>query len=184
MTDIPMFTHRLAVDKKGHVYVADFYNARIQVFDSKGKWRGTIGAKGHGKGELNYPTDIAFDGAGNLIVADAYNHRLQKFTPEGKPLGTWGFRWKRLLGLSSALHVPSGVAVDKGGNVHVADSANKRVSLLSLAGNYKGQWILSDDRHPNVYSPTRVAAAPDGEILVVDTSNNRILVLHLGKQAR
>jgi DNA-binding beta-propeller fold protein YncE len=170
----------LSLDASGNVYVADFYNGRVQVFSPKGEWLRTIGRKGHGAGELNYPTALAFDHEGNLIVADAYNHRLQKFSLEGRVLGTIGSRWKRLSGMSSTFHVPSGVSVDGQGTIHVADSANKRVVLLDREGSYRGDWKVTDDANPGVYSPERVATTSDGRVLAVDTANDRILVLRLG----
>lgn len=170
----------LALDASGYVYVTDFYNNRVQVFDPKGSWLRTIGRKGRGAGELNYPTGLAFDLAGNLIVADAYNHRLQTFSPEGKALGVIGSRWKRLFGSSGALRVPSGVAVDAQGSLHVADSAHKRIVLMDRDGSYRGDWTVTGDANPVVYSPTRIAATPDGKVLAVDTANDRILVLRLG----
>lgn len=174
----------LTLDATGNVYAADFYNNRVQVFDPKGSWLRTIGRKGRGAGELNYPTGLAFDLAGNLVVADAYNHRLQTFSPEGKILGAVGSRWNRLFGSSNALHVPSGVAVDAQGFLHVADSAHKRVVLLDRDGSYRGDWTVAGDANPGAYSPTRVAATPDGKVLAVDTANDRILVLRPGAAAQ
>ncbi|MBI5631316.1 MAG: cation transporter [Elusimicrobia bacterium] len=169
----------VAVDKAGNVYVADFYNHRIQAFDSKGKWLKSIGKKGRGKGEFTYPTDLDFDNSGNLVVADAYNHRIQRVAPDGRSLEIWGSAWKRFFS-RGALHVPSGVAVDARGDIHVADSANKRVVLLGAKGDFEGEWRPADDRRPNVYSPTHIAAGPRGRIFAADTANDRILVLGLG----
>lgn len=174
----------LALDASGNVYASDFYNDRVQVFGANGKWLRAIGRKGHGAGELNYPTGLAFDLAGNLIVADAYNHRLQKFSPDGKVLGAIGSRWKRFLGTSGSLRVPTGVAVDAQGSLHVADSAHKRVVLLDRDGSYLGDWKVTGDASPSVYSPTRVAVTPDGNVLAVDTANDRILVLRVGTAAQ
>ncbi len=170
----------LALDAAGNVYASDFYNNRVQVFGPQGEWLQTIGRKGHGAGELTYPTGLTFDLAGNLIVADAYNHRLQTFSPEGKALGTIGSRWKRFFAMAGALRVPSGAAVDAQGSLHVADSAHKRVVLVDKDGSYRGDWTVTDDANPGVYSPTRVAVTPNGKVLAVDTANDRILVLRLG----
>ena len=100
----------------------------------------------------------------------------------GRIIKVPGFRWKRFLKLSSAFHVPSGVAVDTDGFIHIADSANKRVVLLDGKGQYRGQWKLTNDKQSNVYSPTRVATTPQGTILAVDTANDRILVLEVRLQ--
>jgi DNA-binding beta-propeller fold protein YncE/copper chaperone CopZ len=169
----------IAADKAGNLYVADFYNHRIQVFDFKGRWLKSIGKKGRGKGKFTYPTDLDFDALGNLLVADAYNHRIQKLTPDGRPLEVWGSAWKRFFS-SGAFHVPSGVAIDGRGGIHVADSAKKRVVLLGPKGDFRGEWKVTDDRQPSVYSPTHIAVGPDGRIFAADTANDRILILGPG----
>ena len=50
------------VDREGRVYVADFYNHRIQVFDGDGNFLYQFGEEGHDDGQLYYPTDLAISG--------------------------------------------------------------------------------------------------------------------------
>lgn len=166
----------LAVDQQGRVYVASFHDGRVQVFDASGQWIRSIGGKGRGPGQFTYPTDVAVQGEA-VFVADAYNHRIQKLSPEGKAVAAWGHRWRRFLGLRAAFRVPTGVALDSQGRIHVADSANRRVVLLSPEGRFLGDWKMKDGK-PNVYSPTRVAVLGD-KVLAVDTANDRILVLEV-----
>jgi len=72
----------VAVDSSGHVYVADEWNNRVQVFDSSGAYLTTIGgAWGALSGQFRDPTDVALDTAGSVYVTDTGNHRVQKFTP-------------------------------------------------------------------------------------------------------
>lgn len=167
----------LAVDPEGRVFVVGFYDSRVQVFDSGGKLLRTIGGKGRRKGRFTDPTDVAVAGDA-ILVADAYNHRLQKFSRSGEFIAAWGSRTARFLRRDSALGVPTGVAVDENGRIHVADSANKRVVLLDPHGRFLGDWKMPDDRRPKVYSPTRVAVFGD-KVLAVDTANDRILVLEV-----
>lgn len=166
----------LTVDRQGRVYVAGFQDGRVQVFDASGKWIRSIGSKGRKSGQFMYPTDVAVQGEA-VLVADAYNHRIQKLSPDGKVVAAWGHRWKRFLGLRAALRVPTGVALDSEGRIHVADSANRRVVLLSPEGRFLGDWKMKDGK-PNVHSPTRVAVLGD-KVLAVDTANDRILVLEV-----
>lgn len=72
--------------------------------------------------------------------------------------------------------VPTGIAIDQEGRGHVADSAHKRAVLLDEHGAFLTAWKLVEDRHPEIYSPTRVATA-GGQAYYVDTSNDRIVVL-------
>ncbi|MBI2248192.1 MAG: NHL repeat-containing protein [Candidatus Omnitrophica bacterium] len=72
----------VGVDTQGRVYVADFYNHRVQVFSSKGRWLGSFGAHGTGPGEFDRPTDVAIAPDGTIYVVDFGNNRLQLFRVE------------------------------------------------------------------------------------------------------
>ena len=51
------------------VYVADFYNKRISVFQIDGKFHHTIGS-----GQLGDPHDVTVNGNNQLLVADYAHH--------------------------------------------------------------------------------------------------------------
>ena len=167
----------LAIGPDGRVYVADFYNHRLQVFSQDGEFVGTIGQEGHGAGDLYYPTDAAVSTRGELLVADAYNHRIHGLSAAGVTAVRWGSRWTTAIGIGR-FHVPTGIAIDRNGRVHVADSANKRAVLLDSEGHVLAEWKVSEDGHPEIYSPTRVATAGN-RAYFVDTSNDRIAVLEV-----
>ncbi len=71
----------VAVGPKNDVYVADFFNHRIQIISEKGQFVSTFGSQGSGPGQFERPTDMAFDADGNLYVVDFGNDRIQKFEP-------------------------------------------------------------------------------------------------------
>ena len=75
----------IEVDRQGRVYVADFYNHRIQVFTDDGDFLVEFGAQGSAPGEFERPTDVAVDAQGGIFVVDFGNHRIQKFTPLSSP---------------------------------------------------------------------------------------------------
>ena len=72
------------------LYVSDFKNHRVQVFDSKGNFLFLFGEEGDGSGQFKYPVGLAFDSTGRLFVADRNNHRVQVFTVDGQPLDLFG----------------------------------------------------------------------------------------------
>jgi tripartite motif-containing protein 71 len=99
----------------GEVAVADYYNDRVQIFDSEGKYKRQFGTRGkEADGQLFYPTGLASDAHGNLLVADGTN-RLQVFDPEGKHLCT-----RHDLGLHEGSR--KGIAFGTGGEIAVANS--------------------------------------------------------------
>jgi len=71
------------VDDTGRVYVADFYNHRIQVFGPSGRFRGEWGEAGSGGGAFDRPTDVATGPDGSVYVVDFGNDRVQVFTCPG-----------------------------------------------------------------------------------------------------
>jgi len=76
----------ISVSPDGLLYVTDQRNGRIQVYDSDGNHRFSIGSWGRGLGEFRDPEDLAFDPDGNLVVADGENHRIQVLTKDGTPI--------------------------------------------------------------------------------------------------
>ena len=66
-----------------YMYVADWGNSRIVVFDRKTlRELGVIGEKGVGPGQFTGPHLIATDSHGNLYVAEVQGSRLQRLVAE------------------------------------------------------------------------------------------------------
>lgn len=115
------------------------------------------------------------------LVADAYNYQLQKFDTDGQAMDRFGYHliwlWPRGVSSSAGFKVPTGVALDPSGFVHVADSGNHRLVMLSARGEFLIEWKIPDAA-PEIYSPEKVAVAPDGRMVyATDLAANRILVL-------
>lgn len=73
----------LDCDAAGNVYVMDFLDNNIKLFDPSGKFLKLIGRKGQGPGEFNLPMDIVF-AKDRLVVWDMGSHRLCSLTPAGE----------------------------------------------------------------------------------------------------
>lgn len=67
------------VDRTGRVYVADFYNDRIQAFTSSGEYVAEWGESGSDDGAFDRPTDVATGPEGRIYVVDFGNDRIQVF---------------------------------------------------------------------------------------------------------
>ena len=67
----------VALDARGNVYAADFYNHRIQKFAPDGTFLTSFGRQGDGAGEFRFPIAVAVDEAGSVFVADYGNQRIQ-----------------------------------------------------------------------------------------------------------
>lgn len=74
----------LTIDDVGNLYVLDSGNFRIQKYDSSGKYLLTIGRRGQGPGEFQYPSSLTVDSAGRLWVFDPSPRAFKVFTDEGE----------------------------------------------------------------------------------------------------
>jgi len=72
----------VAVGPQGNVFVADFYNDRVQKFTPDGKFLNKFGIKSTGTTHTAIAVAIASDGT--VFVADYANHQVQKWKPGDK----------------------------------------------------------------------------------------------------
>ena len=187
----------VAVDSAGNVYIADSNNNRIRKVDSTGTittiaGTGERGDRGDGgpavEARITEPSGVALDSAGDLYIADAGNNRIRKVDSTGT-ITTIAGTGERYFGGDGGpanqawLSKPSGVAVDGGGNLYIADTGNNRIrkvdstgTITTIAGTRGGR--IDGDGGPAVqaglYSPMRVAVDGGGNLYIADIGNNRI----------
>jgi sugar lactone lactonase YvrE len=181
----------LALDPVGNLYVADAGdNNRIRRITPDGIVSSFAGsAEGFADGQataasFNTPSGLAIDGAGNVYVADTGNNAIRKINPQGLVTtlagnGSAGYR-DGAAG-QAQFNGPVGVAVDKQGNVYVADTYNDRIRLVTVDGQVK---TLAGGAAPGYQdgpalsalfdTPCAVAVDGNGEVFVADTKNNAI----------
>jgi len=69
----------IAIDPQGHVFVADFYNDRIQKFTEDGEFLTAFGIPGNSPTHTAIAVDVSSNGS--VFVADYANHQIQKWRP-------------------------------------------------------------------------------------------------------
>ena len=72
------YPYDIDLDRRGHVYLCEFGNHRVQKFTLDGKWLAAWGQPGRREGELHNPWGCARDSSGRLHVLDSMNHRIQR----------------------------------------------------------------------------------------------------------
>ncbi len=163
----------IAYDPRGkRIYVADTYAHDIKVFDDEGRLVKTIGHRGEGAGEFNYPTYLAF-ARGELYVTDTMNSRIQVFGEEGEVsklhFGSRGLYLGNLVR-------PKGVAVDSEGNIYVVESYYDHLLIF----NPKGKLLLAIGgtglEVGQFYLPAGVWVDRNNRVYVADMFNARVVL--------
>jgi len=172
----------VAVSPDGNkIYVADFSNHKLKIFDVNGALLKEIGTGTEGNGtdplQFKNPRSVAVDRYGNIYIADGGNFRVVVLNSDGS--------LKRIIGNTTVLpHVNlSQVAVGPDGKVYVADRDKNRVQVFDAYGTYLnqiGQTTAGSGIGVSLQFnvPTGVAVGADGKIFVADSKNYRIVVLH------
>jgi DNA-binding beta-propeller fold protein YncE len=126
----------LLADTENTLYVMDYGNSRISVFDSNGTYLRQIGSFGDGDDQMRFPCDMVIGPDGLLYVSDSLNHRIQVFDLTGNPV----HRFSSLGTGDGELNYPESLAFDPAGYLHVIDSGNWRVQVFTASGQYRGQY--------------------------------------------
>lgn len=69
------------VDGQGNVFVADFYNHRIQKFSADGTFLTSFGTRGHGDGQFEHAIAVTVAADGTVFAVDFGNQRISKWRP-------------------------------------------------------------------------------------------------------
>jgi streptogramin lyase len=180
----------IAIDNGGNVIIADTSNNRIRRLTTDGTEVVTIAGTGEaglkdglrGQAQFDGPLAVAVDKNDSIFIADAYNDCIRRLAKDGQVTtiagtGTPGFNDGE--GGSASFDTPSGVAVDKDGNVFVADTGNRAVRKIStlgqvttIAGGGNG-----DGPEPEVRlnRPVGICVSHDGFVFVSDEGGARII---------
>jgi sugar lactone lactonase YvrE len=179
---------------------------------------GAVGFSGDGgpagDAALDHPGAVAVDAAGDLVIADSGNHRVRVVAV--RPTVAYGHRTAagqirtvagtgRLGGYSgdggpaagALLNLPTGVAVDRTGDVAVTDQNNNRVRLVPARSTRAfGRALVAGDittvagtgtagsagadgpgRSAELDAPSGVAFDAHGNLVIAEFAGNRVLVV-------
>ncbi|MGB9606039.1 MAG: hypothetical protein ACPL88_09205, partial [Bryobacteraceae bacterium] len=166
----------LAMDAAGNLYIADYGNGRVRRVSPDGIIRtvaggGTGDATAAGRSatavRLVGPRNLAVDAAGNLYVSDFRDHRIYRVAPGGAiellaGTGTPGMQGNGGPAIYAELSYPAGLALDRAGNLYIADSGNRRVRRLAAG-------VLSTLNVPlTLELPTGLAFDATGNLYIAD----------------
>jgi sugar lactone lactonase YvrE len=132
---------------------------------------------------------LALASDGMLYIADRYGNRVYRLATDGTltrfaGTGEFGFLGDEASAASAQLAWPIGLALDKPGNLYIADSANNRIRMVDSRGTITtvaGSYDVYDDSgdrgaavNARLSFPFGVAVAPNGSLVIADTGNHRL----------
>jgi hypothetical protein len=184
----------VAIDKQGNTYISDSQNNRIRKVTPGGiistfAGTGVAGLSGDSgaaiSAKLNQPCGITVDTAGNVFFADRINHRIRMinklgiiYTVAGSVSGFFGDGGPAT---SARLTSPGGVAVDRAGNIYIADTNNDRIrkvgtndTIMTIAGG--GTLTIENITATRAVlaTPRDVAVDTLGNVFFTDSNFDRV----------
>jgi len=147
---------------------------------------------------LNGPFDIGFDAGGNLYFSDTFNHRIRRVDARTGIIATCagsgaaGYSGDGGPATQAAFNEPYGIAVDRAGNIYVADRHNHCVRRIdgasgmvtTVAGD--GSAGFAGDggaaARAGLVEPNGLAFDPAQQrLLIADVADNRVRVVDLAQ---
>jgi sugar lactone lactonase YvrE len=160
----------IAIENDGDIWVADFYNSRIQKFDSSGNFVLKFGTSGTGDGQFNYPSGLHLYNDEYLYIADSQNNRIQIFDLSGNYQDEYGSAGRD----NGFFNWPFDILISEGSSIYVADAYNYRVQKFDLEWNYISKFGTNLQSEYKFIHPWTVTTDDFGNIYTVD--NGRDLV--------
>jgi len=182
-------------DAKGNIYIADQNNHRVRRIDPSGAidtlaGTGEAGFSGDEgpatSAQLDHPVALTVGADGSVYIADKSNHRIRRVDPRGlihtvAGNGTAGSSGDGACAQDAALGSPRGLAIDRQGNLYIADEQSHRVRKVNSSGLIttvagSGTRGFSGDGGPateaSLNQPRAVAVSEGGTLYVADSGNH------------
>ncbi|MBX2904756.1 MAG: hypothetical protein KF744_01875 [Taibaiella sp.] len=137
-----------ADDFEENVYIADNANHLVWKVNNKGVMsvfagtgvRGYSGDNGNAtSAQLFEPNDVRTDNEGNVFIIDQGNNVVRKVNKKGIITtiignGSPGFSGDGGPATSASIYIPTSLAIDKDGNIFLADAGNERIRKIDKQG--------------------------------------------------
>jgi RHS repeat-associated protein len=163
----------VAADGKGHVWVVDRVNNRVEEFNQQGEYLGQFGKTGTADGQFTNPWGITVTAAGNLWVTDTGNTRLEEFNAKGEFIQKFGT--KASSGSKGTEFVePQGIAAAPGGMLWVSDGTGKRLGEFRESVTSESERWVRNTSGVTLSEPIGVAVDASSNVWLTDEGNDRL----------
>jgi sugar lactone lactonase YvrE len=197
----------LAVDGSGNLFIGDMLNNRVRKVSTDGIIVTVAGSSSSGfagdagaatSAQLKFPSAVAAGSGGVVYVSDTINHVVRKIGTDGMinafagTGGTSGYAGDFVVDSTAddngvatlaALNDPIGLAVDKSGDVYIADTFNhviRRVDTKGIITTVVGTGTAGSSGDGGLATSARlnypqgIALDGDGNLYIADTFNHKI----------
>jgi len=204
----------VTMDALGNLYIADglYYDVRaVNVANSSYAFAGSpnpdykYASKGYGgNGNIansalyNAPYGVVVDASNNVYIADVFNNVIRKVNYSTKFItniagnATAGFSGDAGAATSAQLNNPYGLAIDKNGNIYIADALNNRIRKVAAAtqiittiagtGAAGNTGDGAAATAAQISNPRGVAVDVTGNVFILDKGNNVIRMVAAATQ--
>jgi DNA-binding beta-propeller fold protein YncE len=194
------FPSAVAVDRRGHLYIADTMNHRIRRVEAGTGTITTIAGLGQprygGDGGpsisagLNEPAALVVSESGALFVADQSNNRIRAIDLASGRIrtiagtGDAGYNGDGVPAVEASLAGPGGLAMGSDGTLYIADTFNGRIRAIdpatgiirTIAGD-GGEYRYQGGGEPpsrSLSRPGGIAVDLHGNLFITDSDNHLI----------
>jgi sugar lactone lactonase YvrE len=187
---------RLAVDRRGNVYIADSPAHKIIMVDAAAgtirsiAGNGIDGYAGDGgpatRAHLSYPEGVLVDASGDVYFCDVGTHHVRKVSARSGIIttvagnGEKGFSPDDVPAIESRLWSPGRLAIDQDGGLLIADIGNARVRRVDRATGLMRTVAGSGDIGDGGLARDAIMAVPGDvvyyhdQLYVADYGNRRV----------
>ena len=186
----------IAFDKNENLYIAELKNERIRKVNvNSGNSMTLVGTKSEIEApNINYdlagPFNVVFDQDGNLFVSVPGESKIRRVDfatgdiTDAAGTDEIGFSGDGKLATNARISNPTGLVIDKNGNLYFSDTGNERIRkintktgiITTIAGTGKKSktkdGILAIES--NLSNPLGLAIDKNGNLFYVDRGTNRV----------
>jgi uncharacterized protein (TIGR03437 family) len=191
---LPIYTYDMKRGSDGTLYVSG--DSQVLKVSPAGvvtviAGNGDYGFAGDGgqatRARVGAAYGVAVDNAGNVYFTDVStgSHRVREVTTDGviqtiAGVGAGGFNGDNQAATAAALWYPSGIGIDAGGNLYVADYNNSRIRKFKVGGTIStfagastfGQPVNGPAAGNRLGTIEGIYVDPAGTVFATDTTNN------------
>ena len=137
----------------GSVYIFDLDSSKLKYITAKGKLKNPIGVALDPVRKLMYVSDSKLQG---IFTFDDKGVYVGQLAGGGVDVGQ--------------IHFPTGIALDKDGNIYVVDTMNFRIQVISPDGKTSRAFSQHGDTPGSVARPKGISISDDGYVFVTDAA--------------